>query len=415
MSFSLWSPQRMSGARRRPVAGAALALSICLAMAATIAPARAASIETSAEYAYMVDMATGTILLNKEADVAVDPASMAKLMTLEIVFNAIVEGRVTLQDEFVVSEHAWRTGGAPARTATMFADVNSTVKLENLLRGIMVQQANDAAIAIGEGMSGSEAAFAEQMNERARELGLESLHFVNATGLPDPDGKQAKASMHDLVRLAIHIIRTYPGLYRIFSEPEFTWNGIRQTNRNPIVDLPIGADGLIPAHAEEVGFGMVASAKDEGQRLVLAVHGLSSDGQRLSEVQKILLWGFRGFEKVRLFNAGEVVGEIGVFGGNHGRVSVAGLRPIDVLLPKGERDALRARIAYTGPLRAPVAEGDQVAVLRVMDDEMVIAEVPLYAIESIGVGALYERAFDSAIELMIGLIHSGVEAATAMR
>ncbi len=415
MSVTSWPGAVTSFGRGRLTRAVALLVSLCLAATAPLAPAQAASLETTAKYAYLIDVGTGTVLLSKNADVPVDPASMAKLMTLEIVFDAIKQGRVSLDDEFVVSEHAWRTGGAPARTATMFAKVNSTVALSDLLRGIMVQQANDAAIAIGEGMAGSEKAFAEVMNERAKELGLDSMHFVNASGLPDPDGGKQTASMHDLATLAIHIIQTYPDLYRIFAEPEFTWNKIRQTNRNPIIGLPIGADGLIPAFAKGTGYGMVASATDSGQRLVLAVHGLSSESDRLSEVQKILLWGFRGFEKVRLFNAGEVVGEIGVFGGAKGHVRLAGLKPVEVLLPKGERDALRARIAYMGPLSAPVQEGAQVAVLRLTEDDVVVAEIPLHAIESVQVGALYQRAFDSALELMIGLIHSGVEAATAAR
>ncbi|ESR22488.1 D-alanyl-D-alanine carboxypeptidase family protein [Lutibaculum baratangense] len=401
--------------RKRFARGVTICVAISVAAFAPLGPAHAAAFETSAEHAYLVDMGTGTVLLSKSADVPVAPASMAKLMTLEIAFDAIANGRLSLDETLVVSEHAWRTGGAPARTATMFAKVNSTVEVSNLLRGIMVQQANDAAIAIGEGMAGSEAAFAELMNERARELGLETMRFVNASGLAGPDGETGAASMRDLVKLTIHIIETYPDLYGIFSEPEFTWNNIRQTNRNPVIGLPIGADGLIPAFHEGTGFGMVASAVDKGQRLVLAVHGLPNASARLSEVQKLILWGFRGFEKVRLFNAGEVVGEIGVFGGAKGKVRLAGRRPIEVLLPKGQRDAVRARIAYVGPLAAPVEEGAEVAVLRVVDGDTVVAEIPLHTIEGVSQGALYQRAFDAAVELMIGLVHSGVEAASAAR
>ena len=265
--------------------------------AASVAEVSAQAMETAAEYVHMIDYDTGTVLLSKRPDDPVTPASMAKLMTLEVVFDAIAERKVGLGDEFFVSENAWRTGGAPSRTATMFANVNSNVTLDNLLRGIMVQTANDACIAIAEGMAGSEEAFSVVMNERAREIGLSNSHFTNSTGLPQPEGQ--RTTMRDLVTLSQRLIREHPRLYAMFGEPEFTWNNIRQTNRNPIIAQGIGADGLMPGFAEDTGYGMVASATMDGQRIILAIHGLPSANARLAEVQKLFAWGFRAFERVR--------------------------------------------------------------------------------------------------------------------
>ena len=370
-------------------------------------------IETSAENAYVIDDATGTIILSKNADVPVAPASMAKLMTLELVFQAIEEGRLSLDDEFLVSENAWRKGGAPSRTSTMFASVNSNVRLEDLLRGIMVQTANDACIAIAEGMAGSEQAFAVVMNERARELGLLNANFTNSTGLPDEEGDRQLVSMRDLVTLARHVINTYPDLYRYFSEAEFTWNNIRQLNKNPLIGSTTGADGIFTGYDEEYGYGMVASAFQDGQRIIAAIHGLKSNNQRVNEMQKLLAWGFRSFDKVTLFQTGEPVGEVGVYGGTDGWVALAGHEPIQILIPKGAKSKLRARIVYDGPLRAPVEEGQMVGRLQVMNDEELVSEVQLYATQSVGIGPLYSRALDAAYELVVGLIHSGVDAATS--
>jgi len=361
----------------------------------------------------VIDDATGTIILSKNADVPVAPASMAKLMTLELVFQAIEEGRLSLDDEFLVSENAWRKGGAPSRTSTMFASVNSNVRLEDLLRGIMVQTANDACIAIAEGMAGSEQAFAVVMNERARELGLLNANFTNSTGLPDEEGDRQLVSMRDLVTLARHVINTYPDLYRYFSEAEFTWNNIRQLNKNPLIGSTTGADGIFTGYDEEYGYGMVASAFQDGQRIIAAIHGLKSNNQRVNEMQKLLAWGFRSFDKVTLFQTGEPVGEVGVYGGTDGWVALAGHEPIQILIPKGAKSKLRARIVYDGPLRAPVEEGQMVGRLQVMNDEELVSEVQLYATQSVGIGPLYSRALDAAYELVVGLIHSGVDAATS--
>lgn len=407
-SRGLQTSCRRAANRRSAIIGIVAAAAL---FQGTAQPASAQTLETAAPYAYVIDDATGTIILSKEADVGLAPASMAKLMTLEIVFEAIKDGRLSLDDEFPVSEYAWRTGGAPSRTSTMFASLNSNVRLEDLLRGIMIQNANDGAIVIAEGMAGNEQAFAVLMNERARELGLSNTNFVNSTGLPDPDQPKQTMSMRDLVTLARHVITEHPQLYGYFLEPEFTWNNIRQLNKNPLVGLSIGADGIFPGFDEEDGYGMIASAEQDGQRIIAGIHGLKSNTARLNEMQKLLAWGFRSFEKVTLFQTGEPVGEVGVFGGTDGWVPLAGHDPIQILIPRGAKSKLRARIVYDGPLRAPVEEGQRVGELEVMNDEDLVSRVPLYATRTIDVGPLYSRALDAAYELVVGLIHSGVNAA----
>lgn len=382
-----------------------------MAIAMPALPAGSQQIETAAPHAYVVDDTTGTIILSKEAETALAPASMAKLMTLEIVFEAIKDGRLNLDSEFVVSENAWRKGGAPSRTSTMFAGLNSSIRLEDLLRGIMVQNANDANIVIAEGMAGNEIAFAQIMNDRARELGLSNSRFINSTGLPEPDQPKQTMSMRDLVTLARHVINEHPELYRYFAEPEFTWNGIRQLNKNPLIGQTIGADGLFTGFDNEDGYGMIASADQDGQRIIAAIHGLKSNNERINEMQKLLAWGFRSFDKITLFDTGEPVGEVGVFGGTDGWVPLAGHEPIQILVPKGAKSKLRARIVYQGPLRAPVEEGQRVGSLDVLNDEELISRVPLYATRSVDVGPLYSRALDAAYELAVGLVHRGVDAA----
>ncbi len=393
--------------------GSRIFVALLLLVLATSFPLRAQPLETAAPSAYMIDDATGTILISKEPDAALAPASMAKLMTLELAFHAIKEGRLSLDDEFFISENAWRRGGAPSRTSTMFAAVKSNVRLEDLLRGIMVQNANDACIAIAEGMAGSETAFAALMNERARELGLTHSEFVNSTGLPERDGGRQTMSVRDLVTLARHLIKEYPDLYRLFSEPEFTWNKIRQTNKNPLVGQTIGVDGLLPGYDEADGYGMIASAVSDGQRIIVAVNGLKSSNERYAEVQKLIGWATRSFEKLPLFKAGEPVGAIAVYGGDIGNVPVAGHDSIEVLIPRGVRSKLRARIVYMGPLRAPVAEGQRVGEFQVFNEDQLIGTAPVFATRDVEVGPLYSRALDAAFQMVVGLIHSGVDAATS--
>ncbi|TRC90167.1 D-alanyl-D-alanine carboxypeptidase [Mesorhizobium sp. WSM4310] len=364
-----------------------------------LAPAQAQLFETKATQAFMIDADTGTVLFSKDADKPIPPASMAKLMTMEVVFNAIKSGRLKLDDTFVVSENAWRKGGAPSGTSTMFAKLKSAIRLEDLIQGVTVQAANDGCIVIAEGMAGSEDNFAAQMTERARQIGLKTSTFVNSTGLP-ADGQQT--TVRELAQLALHLWRDYPDFYRYYGLKDFTWNKISQKNRNPLLAMDIGADGLAVGASEVAGFGIVASVAHNGTRVIMAMSGLANDKERAEEARKLLDWGARSFEKTEIFAKDEVVGEAQVFGGAKSGVTLKAKGPIDIFLPITNRDKLTARIVYTGPVAAPVEEGQPVGALRVWIGDTLSQETPLFAAESIGVGTLPQRALDAVKELAIG-------------
>ncbi|RWE66461.1 D-alanyl-D-alanine carboxypeptidase family protein [Mesorhizobium sp.] len=365
----------------------------------SLTPAAAQLFETKAAQAFMIDAETGTVLFSKDADRPIQPASLAKLMTIEVVFNAIKSGRVTLDDTFVVSENAWRTGGAPSGTSTMFAKLKSTIRLEDLIQGVTVQAANDGCIIIAEGFAGSEANFATEMTERARQIGLEKSTFVNSTGLP-ADGQQT--TVRELALLALHIWRSYPDLYRYYGQKDFTWNKITQRNRNPLLAMDIGADGLAIGRSEASGFGIVGSVSHGGTRVIAAMSGLASDRERAEEARKLLDWGLRSFQKTEIFAKGEVIGEAQVFGGAKSGVALKAKAPVAIFLPIANRDKLTAKIVYDGPVAAPVEEGQPVGALRVWIGDTLSQETPLFAAESVGVGSLPQRALDAAKELAVG-------------
>ena len=363
------------------------------------AHAYAQSFETSAAQAFMVDVETGTVLFSKEPDAAFAPASLAKLMTMEVVFHAIGEGKLSLDDTFAVSENAWRTGGAPSGTSTMFAALKSSVAVRDLVRGVVVQQANDGCIVLAEGLAGSESAFAEMMNERARALGLTGSHFVNATGLP---AEGQKTTVRDLVTLSTHLRQAHPDLFAIYAEPSFEWNKIYQLNRNPLLKLDLGADGLATGWSKEGGFAIVGSAARDGRRLLLAMSGLASDSQRADEARRMLEWGNKAFQRQEIFRDGELVGLAQTYGGAKGGVALKARGPISILVPVDNRERLIARIVYEGPIEAPVEAGVEVGKLKVWVGESLRQETPLYTAEQVSVGGLHRRALDAIEELLIG-------------
>jgi D-alanyl-D-alanine carboxypeptidase (penicillin-binding protein 5/6) len=372
-----------------------------LALLCAAGPAAGQDYQTRARQALLVDADTGTVLFAKDEKAQIPPASLAKLMTMELVFRALAEKKASLTDSYLVSEFAWRTGGAPSGTATMFAALKSSVALENLIRGVIVQAANDACIIIAEGMAGSEGAFVDKMNERARELGLADSRFVNSTGLPAAD---QVVSVRDLAKLARHIITTYPERFAYYAEPEFSWNNITQQNRNPLLKMGMGADGMVTGWTKESGFAIVGTARRNDRRLVAVLAGLTSESERAEEARKILDWGFRSFEKIHLFDAGETVGEASVYGGAKPGVALAGKSGIDIYLPIGFRDKLRARVVYTGPLKPPVKAGDKVATLKVWVGEELSQETDLFAAETVLKGGIRRQATDAAKELLFGWI-----------
>lgn len=346
-----------------------------------------------------MDAETDTVLFQHEADTPMPPASMAKLMTIAVIFRALDSGRLSLDDEFVVSEDAWRRGGAMAGGSTMFAELGSTIKLSDLLRGIIVQSGNDACIIVAEGVAGTETTFAQMMNAEARRLGLNDSHFVNATGLPDPD---QRVTARDLAKLANYVIHTYPEYYKIYSEERFTWNKITQRNRNPLLSMNIGADGLKTGYTEESGYGLIGSALRDGQRLIVVINGTSSDKARGEEARKLLDWGFRAFERSAIFDENEVVADARVYGGTQRSVGLVGDGPIELLLPRGSRDLVRARVIYQAPVSAPIKQGQEIGILRVTIGDDLTKETKLYAAKSVGIGTTRQRAVDGLEELLIG-------------
>jgi D-alanyl-D-alanine carboxypeptidase (penicillin-binding protein 5/6) len=376
-----------------------VAVALALIWVGALEPAVAEGFETKAPYAILVDYDSGTVLFEKGADEHVQPASMAKLMTAEYVFHLLKEGKLSEDDQFTVSEYAWRHGGAPAGGSAMYAKLNSSIALHDLLRGLIVQSGNDAAIVIAEGIAGSEGAFADLMNKRAREIGVKDSVFRNSNGLADPG---QYVTVRDLATLARHIIHDYPNYYSIFSEPEFTWNKIRQTNRNPMINDGIGVDGLKTGYIKESGYGITASAKRNDQRLILAITGLQSERDRETEARKLFEWGFRSFQQVTAFQAGEIVAEASVYGGEVGHVPLKAEGPVRVLIERNAGSAIKARVVYQGPLVAPVEAGAQVGALRVWVGDRLIQETPLYTAAAVAKGPLQRRALDALGELVFG-------------
>ena len=354
----------------------------------------------------LIEANSGSVLFEKNADELRAPSSMMKLMTVEVVLHAIKQGDVKLTDEYHISENAWRRGGAPSGTSTMFAALNSKVSVDDLLHGAIIQSGNDACIAIAEAIAGNEQSFAEMMTKRARELGLTRSTFANSYGLPDPGNKM---TVRELAMLARHIILNYPDYYKVFGEKEFTWNKIRQFNRNPLLNSLDGADGLTTGYTKEGGYGMVGSAVQNGIRLIGVVNGLEDSEQRATEARKLLEWGFRNFEIKTLFAAQQPVGYAKVFGGNSGSVKLVSPTPVEVMVQKNGNDKLIARIVYDGPVHAPITPGQQVGVIRVWRNGEVAMDTPLYTAESIGKGSTVQRAMDGVSELVIGLVRAGIE------
>jgi len=358
--------------------------------------------DTAAPTVLLIDYDTGTVLFEKNADQEVPPASLTKLMTLEVLFHELQQGKVGLDDTFTVSERAWRSGGPQSGSSTMFLQPGEVVKVADLIQGIAVQSGNDAAVTVAEGLAGTEEAFAERMNTRAKEIGLTGSHFVNPHGLPHPD---EHVTMRDMARLAAHLIRTYPERYTVFQESEFTYNKVRQHNRNPVLGEVPGADGLKTGHTEESGYSLVASAVRDGRRLILAVGGLKTPRARAEEARKLIEYGFRAFDEMTVARADAPVGTARIYGGASGSVPLVPREAVHVVVPKGQNaDQIKLKIIYKDPLTAPVMKGDQVATLRVTrmegESEQIIREAPLFAGATVEQGTFVRRAWDAAVEFV---------------
>jgi D-alanyl-D-alanine carboxypeptidase (penicillin-binding protein 5/6) len=375
-------------------------ITIAAAFLALATPAIAqAGFDTKARFAVLMDYESGAVIFQKDADARLEPASMTKLMTLAVVFNEIRAGRVSLDDTFFVSENAWRTGGAASGGSTMFAELNSQIRVEDLVRSVVIQSGNDAAIVLAEGIAGSEGTFALLMNELGQELGLDGSNFTNSTGLPDPD---EYSTARDLAEIGRYLIREFPEYYHYFSEPEMEWNKIKQANRNSLIEVGIGVDGLKTGHTSAAGYGSVISTAQGDRRLIAVVHGLASMRDRAEEGRKLLTWGQRAFERITPYASGAVVGYADVYGGEMPNVGMVGNGELALYLPRGSRQCLSATLNYTGPLMPPVRQGDKIGELRVFCNDQLVQAAPLYAAEDVGQGDLLRRATDALKHLALG-------------
>lgn len=381
---------------RRLFAVLVLFLSLLNVAQAQNAAPQQSGFDVKAKQVYMIEAETGTVLFARGEDDVVPAASLAKLMTAATVFKALSAGDTTLETQYPVTEHAWRTGGAPSGTSTMFAALKSNVRVEDLIRGITVQFANDACIILGEGIAGSETAFAERMTKEARALGLEKSAFVNATGLPNPGNK---VTMREMVALARHLETTYPQYMRYYLEPEFEWNKIKQRNRNPLLALNIGVTGFVTGFAEESGYSIVAAVNRDGKHLVLAMAGMENDKVRIEETRRIIEWALSTFERRTLFKKGETIADASVYGGDASTVPLVAGEQVDVFLPKDNSQRLVARVVYTWPVRAPVKPEETVGTLKIWNDKQLLREVPVRTAGSVGEGSLRSKAMDALIEL----------------
>jgi serine-type D-Ala-D-Ala carboxypeptidase (penicillin-binding protein 5/6) len=403
----------MNGSRTRQTLGswtlrplvvmATLTALVAVAWAAP-APRREGEYNTAAPNAILIEADSGTVLFERNADELVPPASLSKLMTAEVVFHQIAQGRLKLQDELLISTNAWRTGGAPSHTSSMFAPINSRVAVEDLLRGVIVQSGNDACIALAEAIARNEDRFATLMTKRAREIGLSKSMFGNSTGLPHP---QQLMTARELARLAQHLIRTYPDFYKIYSEREFTFNKIRQFNRNPLLAMNIGADGLKTGYTKEAGYGLVGSAVQNGFRLIVVVNGLKNEKERSDEARKLLEWGFNNFQFNTLFVNGQVIAHAKVYGS--GQVPLVAQREVKLMVQRGVRERIVARVSYEGPVRPPVQRGQRIGALKVWRGDTMALEVPLQAAEPMEQGSLPRRALDAVTEFFYALFRAGLQ------
>jgi D-alanyl-D-alanine carboxypeptidase (penicillin-binding protein 5/6) len=382
----------MRGCER--VRRAALGIVATLAALVLALPAAAIEMETSAREAILVDITTGTVLTELRADEPMPPSSMSKLMTVYMVFTRLADGRLSMDDELPVSEEAWRRGGS-----SMFLEIGQRVRLEDLLRGIIIQSGNDACIVVAEAIAGTEAAFAEAMNREAAELGLTGSHFANSTGWPDPNHYM---TARDLAILSERLIRDFPQYYPIFSEREFSYNDISQQNRNPLLYRNMGADGLKTGHTEAAGYGLVASVERDGRRLILVINGLETSQARADEAERLLEWGFREFEVVDLFQAGEVVEHADVWLGENELVPLVVDQPVRITIPRTQRDQMRVAVVYDGPVPAPVSQGDEVARLVVSAPGIETRTIPLYAGANVAEAGMIGRVWAALLHFVLG-------------
>lgn len=354
-----------------------------------------AAIETIAREAILIDADTRTVLLEKNSQQRMPTSSMSKVMTTYLIFDALQQGQLKLDQTFTVSEKAWRMQGSK-----MFVPINSQVKVEDLIRGVVIQSGNDATIVLAEGLAGSEEAFADMMNKKAAQLGMKNSHFMNASGWPDPNHY---STAYDLALLAYNVIKNHPEFYHYYSEKEFIYNGIKQGNRNPLLYRNIGADGVKTGHAEEAGagYGMIASAVQNGRRLILVVNGLKNMQERADESARLMSWGFSNFKHLQLYKAGEAVSTAKVWMGVKKEIPVIANEDIKAIYKIDERDKLQVTAVINEPVQAPITKGTAIGQLKIRMGDFPERVVPLYAGEDVAKLGLFARMVERA-KLMVG-------------
>ena len=367
--------------RRLITAGFALALPFLLALPA-------AAFETRASSAFVIDQTTGTVLLNKNADQMLPPASMSKLMTLYIAFEALRDGRLSLDEKLPVSQHAMSYGGS-----TMFLDTTDRVKVEDLIRGIIVLSGNDACAVIAEALSpnGTEAGFARFMTQRAQQLGMTNSTFTNSNGWPQAGHRM---SMRDLALLANKLITDFPSFYPLFSEREFIFDGRapqNARNRNPLLALGIGADGLKTGHTQEAGYGLVGSAKQRDRRVIFVISGLQTAQARAEEAESIVNWAFRQFAVKPVAKAGTAVASADVWMGRDQKVPLVSLEDVSMLMPVTSQEDVKAEVIYNGPITAPISKDQKIAELVITPPGLPETRIPLFAGNDVPAGGFTSR------------------------
>ncbi|WP_372398779.1 D-alanyl-D-alanine carboxypeptidase family protein [Azospirillum sp. HJ39] len=379
---------------RSVAAAAGIALMAGATIAAGAADARAATLDTIAKQAILVDLTSNTVLFEKNADERMAPSSMSKIMTGYMVFEALKSGRLSLDSTLPVSERAWRMQGSK-----MFVELHNNIKVDDLIKGMIVQSGNDACIVLAEGLSGSESAFAEQANRRAKELGLKGSNFANSTGWPDPNHYM---TARDLALLAEHLIKEFPEYYRYYSIREFKYHGINQGNRNPLLYRGMDVDGMKTGHTDAGGYGLTASGEREGRRLLLVVNGLPSMQARADESARLLEWGFREFASYTLYKGGETIEQVPVWLGERDSVPVTVPQNLSVTMARTDRPGMKVSLVSNSPVAAPIKKGDTVGKLVISAPGFPGKEVPVVAAQDVPKAGIFGRAFAAAKYLVFG-------------
>lgn len=370
-------------------------LSVVFALLTVAAPMAAfAAFDTPAKQAILIDADTRTVLFEKNSRERMPTSSMSKVITMYVVFEALKDGRLKMDQTFPVSEKAWRMQGSK-----MFVPLNAQVKVEDLVRGVIIQSGNDATVVLAEGVSGSEEAFADSLNKKAQQIGMKDSHFMNASGWPDPNHY---STAYDLALLGYGIIHTFPEYYHYFSEKDFTYNNIKQGNRDPLLYRNIGADGIKTGHTEEGGYGMIGSAQQNGRRLIMVINGLDSMQARADEGARIMSWGFSNFKHVNLFKADEPIETAKVWMGTQQTVPVVVKEPVKAIYQIDEKDKLQVTAVINEPVQAPVIKGTQIGMLKIKMGAFPERQVPLYAGADVPKLGLFPRMIERARLMVTG-------------